>query len=61
MKHKLLVLLLTCITVTVCLAGCGSKAPEKKAAASLKELKVTYVKQHLNIPSIVDTANQTIV
>ena len=61
MKHKLLVLLLTCITVTVCLAGCGSKAPEKKAAASLNELKVTYVKQPLNIPSIVDKANQTIV
>ena len=62
MKQKLLALLLACITVTACLAGCGgSKAPEKKAAASLKELKVTYVKQPLNIPSIVDKANQTIV
>ena len=62
MKQKLLALLLACITVTACLAGCGgSKAPEKKAAAPLKELKVTYVKQPLNIPSIVDKANQTIV
>ena len=58
----MLALLLACITVTACLAGCGgSKAPEKKAAASLKELKVTYVKQPLNIPSIVDKENQTIV
>ena len=62
MKQKLIALLLTCITVTLCLAGCGgSKAPEKKAAAPLKELRVTYVKQPLNIPSIVDKANQTIV
>ena len=62
MKQKLLALLLACITVTACLAGCGSsKVPEKKAAAPLKELKVTYVKQPLNIPSIVDKANQTIV
>ncbi|MBQ9697611.1 MAG: NrtA/SsuA/CpmA family ABC transporter substrate-binding protein [Acidaminococcaceae bacterium] len=63
MKKKLLALLLTCMTLTALLAGCGgdAKAPEKKAAAPLKELKVTYVKAPLNIPSIVDKTNQTIV
>ena len=64
MKQKLIALLLTLFTLTAILAGCGGsapKAPEKKAAAPLKELKVTYVKQPLNIPSIVDKANQTIV
>ena len=64
MKQNLIALLLTLFTLTAILAGCGGsapKAPEKKAAAPLKELKVTYVKQPLNIPSIVDKANQTIV
>ena len=64
MKQKLIALLLTLFTLTAILAGCGGsapKAPEKKAAALLKELKVTYVKQPLNIPSIVDKANKTIV
>ena len=64
MKQKLIALLLTLFTLTAILAGCGGsapKAPEKNAAAPLKDLKVTYVKQPLNIPSIVDKANQTIV
>ena len=64
MKQKLMALLLTLFTLTAILAGCGGsapKAPEKKAAAPLKDLKVTYVKQPLNMPSIVDKANQTIV
>ena len=64
MKNKLIALLLTLFTLTALLAGCGGsapKAPEKKAAAPLKELKVTYVKAPLNIPSIVDKNNQTIV
>ena len=64
MKQKLIALLLTLFTLTAILAGCGGsapKAPEKKAVAPLKELKVTYVKQPLNIPSIVDKTNQTIV
>jgi len=63
MKNKLIALLLTLFTLTAILAGCGNsapKAPEKKAAAPLKELKVTYVKAPLNIPSIVDKNNQTI-
>lgn len=63
MKKKLLALLLACMALTALLAGCGGdvKAPAKKAAAPLKELKVTYVKAPLNIPSIVDKTNQTIV
>ena len=64
MKKGIVLVLFTLFTLTAILAGCGGsapKAPEKKAAAPLKELKVTYVKQPLNIPSIVDKANQTIV
>ena len=64
MKTKLIALLLTLFTLTAILAGCGGsapKAPEKKTAAPLKELKVTYVKAPLNIPSIVDKNNQTLV
>ena len=64
MKKRIVLVLFTLFTLTAILAGCGGsapKAPEKKAAAPLKELKVTYVKQPLNIPSIVDKANKTIV
>ena len=64
MKNKLIALLLTLFTLTALLAGCGGsapKAPEKKAAVPLKEIKITYVKAPLNIPSIVDKYNQTIV
>ena len=64
MKKRIVLVLFTLFTLTAILAGCGGsapKAPEKKAAAPLMELKVTYVKQPLNIPSIVDKANQTIV
>ncbi len=64
MKKGIVLVLFTLFTLTAILAGCGGsapKAPEKKAAAPLKELKVTYVKQPLNIPSIVDKANKTIV
>ena len=64
MKNKLIALLLTLFTLTALLAGCGGsapKAPEKKTAAPLKEIKITYVKAPLNIPSIVDKYNKTIV
>ncbi len=66
MKQKFIALLLTLLALTSLMAGCGGgtngpKTPEKKAAAPLKELKVTYVKAPLNIPSIVDKNNQTIV
>ena len=63
MKKKLIALLLTLFTLSAILAGCGGsapKAPEKKAVAPLKEIKITYVKAPLNIPSIVDKNNQTI-
>jgi sulfonate transport system substrate-binding protein len=63
MKNKLIALLLTLFTLSAILAGCGGsapKAPEKKAVAPLKEIKITYVKAPLNIPSIVDKNNQTI-
>jgi len=63
MKNKLIALLLTLFTLTAILSGCGGsapKAPEKKAAAPLKEIKITYVKAPLNIPSIVDKNNQTV-
>ena len=63
MKNKYIALLLTLFTLTAILAGCGGSAPkalEKKAAAPLKEINITYVKAPLNIPSIVDKNNQTI-
>ena len=50
MKKRIVLVLFTLFTLTAILAGCGGsapKAPEKKAAAPLKELKVTYVKQPL--------------
>jgi sulfonate transport system substrate-binding protein len=62
MKKKALALLLACVCSISLLAGCGSTpAPAPKAAAPIKELKVTYVKSPLNIPSIVDKNNQTLV
>lgn len=62
MKTKALSLLLACVCSISLLAGCGSTpAPAPKAAAPIKELKVTYVKSPLNIPSIVDKNNQTLV
>jgi sulfonate transport system substrate-binding protein len=62
MKTKVLSLLLACVCSISLLAACGSTpAPAPKAAAPIKELKVTYVKSPLNIPSIVDKNNQTLV
>lgn len=58
MKGKFWALLLTMLAVSF-IAGCGGSQPAKKAA-SLEELRVTYVKAPLNIPSIVDKNNQTI-
>lgn len=62
MNKKLLTLGLSVVTalmLTAGLSGCGS---EKKAeVAPIKDLKVTYVKSPLNIPSIVDKHNQTLV
>ena len=60
MNKKLIALGLSVLTALTLLSGCGG---EKKEAAkpALKELKVTYVKSPLNIPSIVDKHNQTLV
>src|SRR5574344_1792124 len=60
MNKRLTALLLTCVLSLSLLAGCGS-TPAKPAAAPVKDLKVTYVKSPLNIPSIVDKNNQTLV
>lgn len=60
---KLFTLGLSVITAMAILtSGCGSDG--KKEAAKVpakKDLKVTYVKSPLNIPSIVDKNNQTLV
>ena len=59
MNKKLIALGLSVITALTLLSGCGG---EKKAAVPAKnDLKVTYVKSPLNIPSIVDKHNQTLV
>ena len=60
MNKKLIALGLSVLTAFTLLTGC---AGEKKEAAAppVKDLKVTYVKSPLNIPSIVDKNNQTLV
>ena len=54
MKTKLLLFCLSLFVLAVSVTGCGGKEPAKKAAAPVTELRVTYVKAPLNIPSIVD-------
>lgn len=62
MKKKVLALGLGILTALTLVAGCGADKAEKKAAVAPKtDLKVTYVKSPLNIPSIVDKNNQTLV
>ncbi len=60
MNKKLIALGLSVLTAFTLLTGCVT---DKKEAATppIKELKVTYVKAPLNIPSIVDKNNQTLV
>lgn len=63
MFKQLSVLAFSLIMSITMLAGCGSTpapAPVKKAAP-LSELRVTYVKSPLNIPSIVDKNKHTLV
>lgn len=60
MKSKFVGLVLVMLTAVSLIAGCGGSEPAKKAAEPLKELRATYVKAPLNIPSIVDKYNQTI-
>ncbi len=60
MNKKLIALGLSVLTAFTLLTGCA--ADKKEASAPpIKELKVTYVKAPLNIPSIVDKHNQTLV
>lgn len=62
---KFFALLLSLVTLCALLltAGCGGgeKKAEAPKAQPVKELRVTYVKAPLNIPSIVDKFNQTTV
>lgn len=59
MSKKIITLLL-CLCAMLCyLTGCGKNDSSEKI--SLKDLKVTYVKAPLNIPSIIDKENRTLV
>lgn len=60
MNKKFIALGLSVLTALTLLTGCGGEKKET-AKPSVKELKVTYVKSPLNIPSIVDKHNQTLV
>ena len=59
MNKKLIALGLSVLTAITLLTGCAGE--KKEAAPPVKDLKVTYVKSPLNIPSIVDKNNQTLV
>lgn len=59
---KLTLFLLSLFTLTAILTGCGGgQKAEAPKAEPVKELRVTYVKAPLNIPSIVDKFNETTV
>lgn len=59
---KLTLFLLSLFTLTAILTGCGGgQKAEAPKAAPVKELRVTYVKAPLNIPSIMDKFNETTV
>lgn len=60
MNKKLIALGLSVLTAFTLLTGCATDKKEA-FAPPIKELKVTYVKAPLNIPSIVDKNNQTLV
>lgn len=60
MNKKLIALGLSVLTAFTLLTGCATDKKEA-SAPPIKELKVTYVKAPLNIPSIVDKNNQTLV
>lgn len=60
MNKKLIALGLSVLTALTLLTGCGGEQ-KQATVAPLTELKVTYVKSPLNIPSIVDKHNQTLV
>ena len=60
MNKKLIALGLSVLTAFTLLTGCATDKKEA-SAPPIKELNVTYVKAPLNIPSIVDKNNQTLV
>ncbi len=61
MNKKIITLGLSVLTVTAILTGCSTEKKEAVNPPPLKELRVTYVKAPLNIPSIVDKSNETLV
>lgn len=61
MNKKIFTLGLSLVTAMVLTTGCGGEKKAAPAAPPIKDLKVTYVKSPLNIPSIVDKNNQTLV
>lgn len=61
MNKKIFTLGLSLVTAMILTTGCGGEKKAAPAASPIKDLKVTYVKSPLNIPSIVDKNNQTLV
>ncbi|MDO4177747.1 MAG: NrtA/SsuA/CpmA family ABC transporter substrate-binding protein [Phascolarctobacterium sp.] len=61
MNKKILTLGLSLVTAMILATGCGGEKKAAPTAPPIKDLKVTYVKSPLNIPSIVDKNNQTLV
>ena len=61
LKKKLSVLLACCLVAAGTLAaGCGSdKSAQKAAAPKVDKVSITYVQAPLNVPSIVEKANQS--
>ena len=60
LKKKLSVVLACCLVAAGALAaGCGSDKSAQKAAPKMDKVSITYVQAPLNIPSIVEKANQS--
>ncbi|MCI7195508.1 MAG: NrtA/SsuA/CpmA family ABC transporter substrate-binding protein, partial [Acidaminococcus fermentans] len=60
LKKKLSVVLACCLVAAGALAaGCGSDKAAQKAAPKMDKVSITYVQAPLNIPSIVEKANQS--
>ncbi|WP_281520107.1 ABC transporter substrate-binding protein [Acidaminococcus timonensis] len=61
MKKKLMALLAVgALTLGALVAGCGSdKTAQKAAAPKMDKVSITYVQAPLNVPSIVEKANQS--
>ncbi|WP_337470263.1 NrtA/SsuA/CpmA family ABC transporter substrate-binding protein, partial [Acidaminococcus fermentans] len=60
LKKKLSVVLACCLVAAGALAaGCGSDKSAQKTAPKMDKVSITYVQAPLNIPSIVEKANQS--